>query len=199
MNNSEKETEPARSEDRRIRRTRQALQSAFKEVVREKGFTATTVQDITERANVNRGTFYIHFADKYALTSSIIRQNFHAQLQSHLPPNPGWNKFSLECLVRFVLLHFESKYHHRPPMLNVPTPLFEQTVREELDTLLLCWLKQSYSSRPGQPKETLERLAQVVVWSILGSAVQWGQEETTFSLDEMTATILRVVLEGIPA
>jgi AcrR family transcriptional regulator len=188
-----------KNEDRRIQRTRQALQHAFKEVLREKGFTATTVQDITERANVNRGTFYIHFADKYALTTSIIRQNFQAQLPDQLPPNPGWNKLSFERLVRFVLGHFESKYQHRPASLSVPTSLFEQTVREELDTLLLGWLKQSPSAAPAQSKQEMVRLAQVVCWTIFGAALQWSQEEMTFSADEMTTTIIRVVLEGVSA
>ncbi|GCE27542.1 hypothetical protein KDA_30260 [Dictyobacter alpinus] len=73
-----------RQEDRRIQRTRQVLQQAFVEVVREKGealsslreiekrFVAMSIQEITERANVNRGTFYLHFTDKYMLADVVV-------------------------------------------------------------------------------------------------------------------------------
>jgi AcrR family transcriptional regulator len=55
---------PSQRVDRRMQRTRQVLEQAFMDVSHEKGLVATTIQDITERADVNRGTFYLHFADK---------------------------------------------------------------------------------------------------------------------------------------
>ena len=50
--------------DRRVQRTRQLLQDALISMMIEKGYAATTVQDIIGRANVGRATFYAHFADK---------------------------------------------------------------------------------------------------------------------------------------
>ncbi|MCI0575809.1 MAG: TetR/AcrR family transcriptional regulator [Chloroflexi bacterium] len=60
------------SEDLRVRRTRALLQKALIELTIEKGFTDVTVRDITERAMVNRSTFYHHYQDKYALLSQYI-------------------------------------------------------------------------------------------------------------------------------
>ena len=86
-----------RREDRRIQRTRQVLQQAFVDVVQEKGealrslpelekcFATTSIQEITARANVNRGTFYLHFTDKYMLADAIVHEQFHQQLASVLP------------------------------------------------------------------------------------------------------------------
>ena len=48
-------------EDRRIQRTRQALQNALSELIMEKGYEKVTVQDVIDRANVGRSTFYAHF------------------------------------------------------------------------------------------------------------------------------------------
>ncbi len=50
--------------DRRIRRTREAIQNALIELIEEKGFDAISITDITSRANINRGTFYLHYHDK---------------------------------------------------------------------------------------------------------------------------------------
>lgn len=52
------------AEDLRVRRTRKLLQEALIALTVEKGFAAVTVRDITERAMVNRSTFYRHYLDK---------------------------------------------------------------------------------------------------------------------------------------
>ncbi|MCX4647759.1 MULTISPECIES: TetR/AcrR family transcriptional regulator [unclassified Streptomyces] len=59
------------AEDRRTRRTRRALADALVELVLERGFSALSVEDITERADVARATFYSHFKDKDALFARV--------------------------------------------------------------------------------------------------------------------------------
>src|ERR1041385_36244 len=61
-------------EDLRIQRTRGLILNAFIELVVEKGFAAVTVQDITERAMVNRSTFYRHYLDKFDLVDKYLEQ-----------------------------------------------------------------------------------------------------------------------------
>ncbi|ALS75942.1 TetR family transcriptional regulator [Planococcus rifietoensis] len=53
--------------DLRVIRTQRAIRSALIALIEEKGFEAMSVKDITERANINRGTFYSHYEDKYDL------------------------------------------------------------------------------------------------------------------------------------
>jgi AcrR family transcriptional regulator len=50
--------------DRRVHRTRRALREALQELALEKGFDAVTVEELAERANVGRTTFYLHYRDK---------------------------------------------------------------------------------------------------------------------------------------
>jgi AcrR family transcriptional regulator len=50
--------------DRRVRRTRELLRSALISMILEKGYERVTVQDIIDRADVGRSTFYAHFRDK---------------------------------------------------------------------------------------------------------------------------------------
>jgi AcrR family transcriptional regulator len=183
-------------EDRRIQRTRQALQRAFIEVVREKGFTATSIQDITERANVNRGTFYLHFTDKYMLMDTFIREDFQRLLANTLPPTSCWDRETLHLLVQTVLDHFERKYHHQHYIPQDVAPLVERAIHEELTDLLLTWLKQS-EGKVIQWRVPMETIASVVGWAIFGAAIQWSQEETTVSSEQMTQAILLVILEGV--
>lgn len=63
---------------RRKQRTRYLLMQAAAELVLEKGYDAVSIQDITDRADMGRGTFYIHFADKEALFTEILREHAEA-------------------------------------------------------------------------------------------------------------------------
>jgi AcrR family transcriptional regulator len=63
----------APKEDRRIQRTRQLLRDSLMELIVERGFSDLTIQDITDRANVSRTTFYLHYRDKYELLFDNIQ------------------------------------------------------------------------------------------------------------------------------
>ena len=58
--------------DRRIKRTRQAIMNSFVDLLAEKGFDMITINDIAERANINRGTVYLHYTDKFELLDKCI-------------------------------------------------------------------------------------------------------------------------------
>lgn len=58
--------------DLRVKRTQKMIIEAFIELVEESGFDHVTVQNISERAMINRATFYAHFKDKYDLYNKIF-------------------------------------------------------------------------------------------------------------------------------
>ncbi|MCA9976552.1 MAG: TetR/AcrR family transcriptional regulator [Anaerolineales bacterium] len=81
--------------DRRIIRTRLAIRNALVTLIKEKGFDALTVSDIVVRANINRGTFYLHYKDKYDLLeqteTEILEEIQHIFLQANLLPPEDFN------------------------------------------------------------------------------------------------------------
>ncbi|WP_144510244.1 TetR/AcrR family transcriptional regulator [Bacillus sp. FJAT-22090] len=62
--------------DRRITKTRKVIRDAFTQLMEEKGFEAITVSDLTEKADINRGTFYLHYKDKYDLLEQSEEEVF---------------------------------------------------------------------------------------------------------------------------
>ncbi|MGG4166430.1 TetR/AcrR family transcriptional regulator [Rossellomorea vietnamensis] len=68
--------------DRRILRTKDAINSAFLEIFSEKEFDRITINDISERANVNRGTIYLHYTDKYDLLNRCINVHLDEMISS---------------------------------------------------------------------------------------------------------------------
>lgn len=59
------------SADRRTLRTRKLLRQALVELIEEKGLEGITVSDLTSRAEINRGTFYLHYKDVYDLLEQL--------------------------------------------------------------------------------------------------------------------------------
>jgi AcrR family transcriptional regulator len=78
----------AAAPDRRVRRTRKLLHDAFISLAIEKGYEKTTIQDILDRADIGRSTFYAHYRDKAALLTTSF-DDMHAQLQSQLADMPA--------------------------------------------------------------------------------------------------------------
>lgn len=75
-------------EDRRIRKTRNILKSSLAELMKEKDFKDITVKDIAERADINRGTFYLHYKDTYDLLEKVedeIILEFQAMIDMYKP------------------------------------------------------------------------------------------------------------------
>lgn len=68
----EAKTMPQNDLDRRVQKTRKLLQDALIELVAEKGYETITIQEILDKANVGRSTFYAHFQDKDQLLHSIL-------------------------------------------------------------------------------------------------------------------------------
>lgn len=67
---------PKTNEDRRIRKTKQLLRQSFASLLAEKPLEDITVKELTERADINRGTFYCHYKDIYDLKDQIERELF---------------------------------------------------------------------------------------------------------------------------
>jgi AcrR family transcriptional regulator len=69
--------------DRRAQRTREQLQRALVELIAERGYDAITIQDIVDRAELGRTTFYLHYNSKDELFMSCheaIIKEFHLGL-----------------------------------------------------------------------------------------------------------------------
>ena len=67
---------PKTNEDRRIRKTKQLLRQSFASLLAEKPLEDITVKELTEHADINRGTFYCHYKDIYDLKDQIERELF---------------------------------------------------------------------------------------------------------------------------
>jgi AcrR family transcriptional regulator len=187
--------------DPRVKRTRELIVRAFGELVMEKGHRGLTVQEITERATVNRATFYDHFHDQYELLDYFISEAFHEELRRRLPERPGLDEESLKALVLATcdfLSELESGCRHSDRQFK---PLIEAQVPSELYKLLLGWIEAAQlkaNDRPADPEVT----ASVVSWAIFGAGVRWSRDGASGdgaaeSEERFADQVLSVIVDGL--
>lgn len=90
--------------DRRVARTQRSLRDALIALIHERGWDVVTVQDICERADVGRSTFYVHFADKEELLLSGF-ELFRGQLREHVAARADEPLAFLRPLIEHVREH----------------------------------------------------------------------------------------------
>ena len=89
--------------DRRVQRTRELLQKALIELIRERGYEVITIQNIVDRANIGRTTFYLHYNSKDELFMMHEGMDGRHNFAVHLKTNdPGNSDFVVNVLFNWI-------------------------------------------------------------------------------------------------
>ncbi len=184
--------------DPRVRRTRKMLMDAFTSLLGEKRFSDISVQDIAERATVNRATFYAHFVDKYALLDEAFSEMFGEVVTNRLPPSAPFTLERLRALI-LALIQSQARFYdhcqHQSPGRDV-APLMEAKVQQELNTYLLEWLNMTplAGGRAGVSREVA---ASAMSWAIFGAAVEWAHGERDVPAEERARQVADTLMGGV--
>lgn len=97
-------------DDRRARRSRKLLKQSLLELMKEKSFSEISVRDIAEGADMNRGTFYLHYSGTAELLQSVeaeLLEELQSLIQAHLQETvaDGSVRPVLEPLLDFAVAH----------------------------------------------------------------------------------------------
>ena len=187
-------------EDPRVLRTRHLLLQAFADLYSAKGFHAMTVQDITERARVNRGTFYSHFEDKYAILESWLREQFQQCVASPVLSSGPWSLSTFRLLIKLVVEWFTQLHQSTRSYERELLPLVVTTLQEALFELLWQGFKSVAGSGLDQQSD-LETVALVTSWAIFGTGFQcfhqWDEQTVALPPEELASQVTRVLMSGV--
>lgn len=180
------------SSDRRVRRTRRAVQQALTELILEKGYETVTVTDLINRANVGRSTFYAHFTDKQDVLFSNLDELSDLL---HLAPasRPG-------VLFAFSLPMFEHLQEQRRLVRallgrrggGVVMARGEQIMAAVVRDELLAGLPSG-----STPPASLDLMITCVVGAFMALLRKWADGELTATPAEMDAAFRAVVTPGV--
>ena len=99
-------SEELKKEDRRVRRTKKLLTQALTELLQKKQVNEITVKELTDLADMNRGTFYMYYRDIFDMLDKIEDELFQkldviAQTHEHGDPTQQVKPILLD-LFRFI-------------------------------------------------------------------------------------------------
>lgn len=123
--------------DRRVQRTRELLQQALIDLIRARGYEAITIQDIVDRANVGRTTFYLHYRSKDDLFMGC-----HEQVVSAFHFGPRTPHSREELLSPDVPPGITAAYRHLGDVRARLYPIFQGK-----DSLLILRQLRDWSAR----------------------------------------------------
>jgi AcrR family transcriptional regulator len=179
--------------DPRVRRTRQLLLKAFDELLATKDFEAISVQDIAEKATVNRATFYDHFPDKFALLDYLIEDDFRqvllARMKGATPAEPeGIRRIILALCDYLQELGKRCPKHQRQ---------FEPMVESKVKTLVRDVLLSSMKC-PKQLEEypAPELAATMASWAMYGAALEWSRNQAQ-PAEKFAVTVLPIITAAL--
>jgi AcrR family transcriptional regulator len=172
------------------------LVRAFNELLEEKGHSGLTVQEIAERATINRATFYSHFRDQHELFDYVISEAFREELRRRLPVSPELSEENLKVLILAVCDYLAGLNTACSWSDRRFRPLIEARVQGELYELLLGWIEALPQKANGRPT-TPEVVATVVSWAIFGAGLQWSRNGASRSAEETADQVLSVIVEGL--
>jgi AcrR family transcriptional regulator len=182
--------------DRRVVRTLKFLREAFLELMQEKQFQQITVQDITDRAMVNRATFYKHFEDKYALFNYTIKTMFQDHLEQNMPDATHLTYDNLR-LLSLSTLTFLSQFigHCAPSKRNGDLP-FEKQIQSHLSGVLRQWIDQiDPLTMPANLSADL--IATTTSSAIFGAIMHHARGNSSLPQEEYVEQVMTLLMNGI--
>lgn len=186
--------------DRRIRKTLQLLQDALMMLISEKGYEDITVQDILDRANVGRSTFYAHFENKDQLLNSILLHlnDVFEERNRQLAAGELPVKDSQPVYLPFRLLQFVEQNHDffkallgKQGQVGFSKPLYDYLFAQAYQHLELL-LPQGKGD-----KLRLEMVTHYYVSAFIGVLVWWLEKNRPYSVEEIGQLLRKLTLPGL--
>ncbi|HLZ72637.1 MAG TPA: TetR/AcrR family transcriptional regulator [Dehalococcoidia bacterium] len=186
--------------DLRVRRTERAIRAAMIELIVEKGDAAISVNDLAERAMINRATFYRHYRDKEELLERLIADMLDGLARSIGPTSPsGAPEVFLNEIFRAMRRIFEHVAEHgalyRALMATRGSHAFEAQVRGYVESVLKeRWrLGEGGRSATGIPEAVGIAFS---VTAFLGTIAWWLEASTPYSPDQMSGWLAALFVLG---
>lgn len=184
--------------DRRIRRTQEAIRKAFESLIEEKGYGAVTVQDILDRADVGRSTFYSHYRDKEDLLSrgfDDIRSSLSLAAEGHRGPEKSARESELLGPTLTVFEHV-GRYRHtwKPLVRKGGAEVVTRMLRDTAESLIRDHFRRQFDF--GADDVRIEMATQFLAGGLMGLLVWWLDSEAPCSAEEVYAVFRQLGNQG---
>ena len=174
------------TDDRRAKRSRRLLKEGLLTLMQEKKFKDISARDITESADLNRGTFYLHYPDTQALLDSIeddIMAEAQQLVDLHLKDLGDGN--SLEPVLLPILDYIEEKHKTIQLLLrNSNASSFLDKLHDLIYKNSLGYAKARFGIRD---EAKLNYFLSYASFGIMGMVMEWAGQGMTLPQEKLIA------------
>jgi AcrR family transcriptional regulator len=186
----------SRSERKRAR-TRAELLASARKVFAERGYYDASIAEITERADVGVGTFYLHFRDKDDMFNTLLDEGFHELRAAIEAEMHGADEASLARLITTV---FRQAYIRRDLFQIALTARGQGArARRAESNLADGLLKVLETTSPGELLASFDLtiLARLITGMVTQGIYLWFESEAP-GPEEMAQQVLLLLRHGLP-
>ena len=186
----------AETTDRRVRRTRELLRGALLELIQEKGYDRITVQDILDRADIGRSTFYAHYRDKDDLLLSGF-EDIRSVLAGETDASAERGKAPFLQPALVVFAHVEGHRHlWRSLTRKGGADVIVRILRDNADAMVREHVREQFPDlRPDDPRR--EVAIRFVVGALMGVLLWWLDTDDPISAEELHTDFRALATQGV--
>ncbi len=183
----------ARRMDRRVQRTRKLLRESLMDLILEEGYDAISIQDITDKANLGRATFYLHFKDKDELLLDVMDQ-FMSEFLDNVPQF-SQNQWRLEDHKAIVkLFDFAAEHYDLYRILIIGSggiTASRQLHRIIAENIKAC-IQKEIEELNAAPVIPPDFIANHFAGSLLATIYWWLDQDLPYSVEEMAEMFQKI-------
>jgi AcrR family transcriptional regulator len=180
--------------DRRVQKTRKLLKDALVSLIIEKGFETVTIQEILDKANVGRSTFYIHFENKQELLHSCFEE-FHELFEKYNLGASSGNFGNSDFILNLFRLVERNQQLCRALLGKDDMTIFFNPIHRFIYTYFEASIKKIINNK--QTSLQLEMLTHYITSALLGTLRWWVYNDTPYTVEEMDRIFKKLALFDI--
>lgn len=174
--------------DPRVIRTRHSIISAFIDLSEKKDFEDITVKDITEKAMVNRATFYNHFLDKYDLMEKALNEEVAGNLS---------REAFIDCEddQSFIIDLFKAVTSFQLQLATTCQRSYQKTIHQLVnDQLFVIHQKQLLTNYPDMNSEESKKVSVIFASALFNLSRVWQSHNIDQTAEDYIANIMPYLL-----
>ena len=185
----------ARHLDRRVQRTRKSLQDSLMALILEEGYDEISIQDITEKANLGRATFYLHFKDKDELLLEVMNQLI-VDFMEQAPQltEAQWRLQDTKTIVK--LFDFAAAHYDLYRILTIGSGgiTASRQLHHSIAENIMGFIQAELDSLNAEPTLPIDFIANHFSGSLLATIYWWLDNDLPYTAEEMATMFQKINL-----
>lgn len=181
--------------DRRIGKTKKILKKTLTTLMEEKELRKITVKEITENANINRGTFYLHYLDIYDMVEKLgdeIIQNVMKLIEKSDPI--GMNFLFLPVLIKII----EYFYQDKKFIMALISPNGDPNFLTKVKNIMIEYTMETYKNAfVGYSDNYIKVITTFIVSGGIGVFTEWFNDGCKTPINEVIAPCEIIIAKGM--